>query len=97
MTHNQYHQHNNYFYDSQGHLMNEMPGFQNFFIAAKKNAQLITDWKNQLIKYLPLNYYEIMQDILDKDIFLAKFGATCYHRAYFALYHVLQRKQIEMD
>ena len=38
-----------------------------------------------------------MHDILDKDIFLAKFGATCYHRAYFALYHVLQRKQIELD
>lgn len=49
MLYNTLHQHKNYYLTSEGQMINESPGYESYFILAKKNVTLIREWKNKFI------------------------------------------------
>ncbi len=78
-------------------MINESPGYESYFIVAKKNATLIREWKEKFIQYYQLDYYTILDDLKKHQIYMPNFGSGYYHRVYFALYFILQTTQKHID
>lgn len=75
------------------YMNNDAPGYESYFVAAKKNSSFIRDWKKKLRQYMEWDCPTIFYNMKDDDAYIGNFWYDCYYIVYYSLYDMLKVKQ----